>query len=233
MSALNSLSSTFRQLGALNGLLYLVARVLNHLSPRCNLLKYYLVAQPVSASPRLSGSRGNSIVVRLIERSDPALQQIGRPVKTLEQRFTQGSICLGAFKDAELAGYLWLHFSTYPEDEVRCNFKPEPTHASAWDFDVFVAPKHRLGYTFPRLWDAADALLRARGVRWSMSRISAFNPASLTSHARMGLKMLGSALYLVVFRVQLTLATLPPYIHLSVTERSCPNIVVRAPDDQG
>lgn len=231
MSAPHRLSSTFRQLGALNGLLYLVARALNHCSPRCNLLKYYLVAQPVSTTTRLTGQRGGSLVVRAIERGDPALAQMGRPVKTLEQRFAQGSLCLGVFKDAELAGFLWLHFSSYPEDEVRCNFMPAPAAATAWDFDVFVAPKHRLGYTFPKLWDAADALLRARGVRWSMSRISAFNPASLTSHARMGLKILGSALYLVVFRVQLTLSTLPPYIHLSFTERSCPNIVVRAPEN--
>ncbi len=230
MSALNSISSTFRQLGALNGFLYLLARVLNCCSARCNLLKYYLVAQPVAEAARLSGARGNSIVVRMLERGDPALTQMQRPPTTLEQRFSQGSICLGAFKGAELAGYLWLHFSAYPEDEVRCRFEPTPTHATAWDFDVFVAPKHRLGYTFPRLWDEADARLRARGVRWSMSRISAFNPASLTAHARMGLKTLGTALYLVVFRMQLTLATLPPYLHLSLTAQSCPHIAVRAPE---
>lgn len=228
---LKSISGTFRQLGAFNGFLYLVARVLNRCSPRCNLLKYYLVAQPIAEAARLSGQRGNSIVVRPIEHGDPALQQVERPMKTLEQRFAQGSICLGAFKGTELAGTLWLHFSAYPEDEVRCHFEPAPAHTCAWDFDIFVAPKHRIGYTFARLWDEADARLRARGVSWSMSRISAFNPASLTSHSRMGLKIIGSALYLVVYRFQLTLATLPPYVHLSLTARSCPNIIVHAPVD--
>ena len=229
MLNLKNIRNTFRELGRLNGFLYLIARVLNRCNRRCNLYKYYLVAQPVSSTPRLSGQRGKSVVVQQVGRDHPALQQLDRPVNTLEQRFAQGSICLGAFKDTELLGYIWLHFSAYPEDEVRSCFQPEPSGATAWDFDIFIAPKHRLGYTFARLWDEADALLRARGVRWSLSRISAFNPASLTSHARMGLQPAGSVIYVVLFRYQFMLATVRPYLHIALTASSYPTVIVHAP----
>lgn len=226
MLNLKNIRNTFRELGRLNGFLYLIARALNRCDRRCNLYKYYLVAQPVTNTARLSGQRGKSVIVRRVERGDPALQQMDRPVSTLEQRFAQGSVCLGAFKDTELVGYMWLHFSAYLEDEVRCCFQPEPANNAAWDFDIFIAPKHRLGYTFSRLWDEADALLRARGVRWSMSRISAFNPASLASHSRMGVQPAGSVIYVVVFRYQVMVATVRPYFHFA---HSCPTVIVRAP----
>ncbi len=209
--------------------MYLAARALNYCNHRCNLFKYYLVAQPVSDTVRLLGQRGKSIVVRRVEPGDAALKQMNRPVKTLEQRFAQGSICLGAFKDKELAGYMWLHFSAYPEDEVRCSFEPEPASDTAWDFDIFIFPEYRLGYAFSRLWDEADTLLRARGVRWTMSRISAFNSASFASHSRMGLKTIGSAIYIVGFKYQLMLATIPPYLHFSSDSCSHPTLRLRAP----
>lgn len=230
MLSLDTLRTTMRELGGLNAILYFAARALNHCSRHCALYKYYLVAQPVSATARLSGERGKSVTVRQLERGDAALKQMDRPATTLERRFAQQSICLGAFKDAQLVGYIWLHFSAYPEDEVRCCFKPEPATDTAWDFDIYIDPKYRLGYTFPRLWDEADARLRSRRVRWTMSRISAFNPASLTSHARLGIKSIGSATYLIFFRWQLMFTTLRPYIHFSLTRSSHPTIVIRAPD---
>lgn len=231
MLKLKNIRNTFEELGMLNALLYLLARVLNRCSRRCALYKYYLVAQPVSDTAQLTGQRGQSIIVQHVKPDDPALKQMDRPVNTLMQRFAQGSICLGAFKNTELAGYLWLHFSTYSEDEVRCCFRPEPADVTAWDFDIFIAPKHRLGYTFARLWDEANGLMRARGVRWCMSRISAFNPASLTPHSRMGSQPAGSVIYVVLFGYQLMLATVRPYLHVSLSEQSHPTIVVRAPRD--
>ena len=229
MINIKNIINTFRELGVLNGFLYLAARSFNCCNNRCNLFKYYLVAQPVCETARLSGQRGKSIVVRRVEHKDAALKQMSRPVKTIEQRFAQGSICLGAFKGSELAGYMWLHFSAYPEDEVRCLFAPEPESDTAWDFDIHIFPKYRLGYTFSRLWDEADALLRARNIRWTMSRISAFNSASLASHLRMGLKSIGSAIYIVGFQYQLMLATIPPYLHFSSTPGSYPTLRLRAP----
>ncbi len=232
MIKIKNIINSFRELGVLNGFLYLLARALNRCNRRCNVYKYYLVAQPVFETARLSGRRGKSVIVRLVEPGDATLKQMNRPVKTLEQRFSQGSICLGAFKDSELAGYMWLHFSAYPEDEVRCSFELAPASDTAWDFDIFIAPKHRLGYTFSRLWDEADALLRTRGVCWTMSRISAFNPVSLTSHSRMGLKTIGSAIYVVGFQYQLMFATIPPYLHFSLTPESYPTLRLRAPSHE-
>jgi hypothetical protein len=56
-----------------------------------------------------------------------------------------------------------------------------PSGKAVWDFDVYVVPAYRLGYTFLKLWDTANAHLRSLGVRWTLSRISAFNAGSLSS----------------------------------------------------
>jgi len=230
MLNVKNISDTFRHLGWQNAAWYLLGRALNRCNRHCSISKYYLVAQPVAEHARLSGQRGASIVVRRIERGDPALAQLDRPPDVIAQRFEQNSVCLGAFKGEELAGSLWLQWEPYIENEVRCRFAPEPAGRTTWDYDIFIAPKHRLGYTFPKLWDAADELLRARGVHWTVSRISAFNQASLASHSRLGLKTLGSAIYIVLFRYQLMFTTLPPYVHLSLSTHACPTVRVHAPD---
>jgi hypothetical protein len=86
---------------------------------------------------------------------------------------------------------------------------------ASWDFDVYLRPDQRLGPGFARLWDTANAYLRERGVRWSVSRISAFNPRSLAAHARLGTRRIGSAIFLCLGRLQVALSSIPPHIHFS------------------
>jgi len=74
----------------------------------------------------------------------------------------QGAICLGAFKNDELLGYAWILLGTYEEDEVRCFFVPMPEGESAWDFDIYLDPKYRIGFAFPRLWDEVNTYLRSQ-----------------------------------------------------------------------
>lgn len=229
MLIVSRLQSTFSSLGWNNGLWYLLGQMLHRVNPSWNIYKYCLVAQPVAPQARLSGHQGASIEVRQILEHDRAITTMARPAGVIAQRFQQGAVCLGAFKSDELVGYLWLQLGPYKEDEVRCRFIPQPEHQAAWDFDIFVEPKQRIGFTFAKLWDAADALMRARGIRWTMSRISAFNPASLAAHKKLGLKYVGGAIYFVLGNAQITVSNLVPYMHVSLSAARYPTLRVDAP----
>ncbi len=229
MSVITQLRSTFSSLGWHNGVWYLLGQTLQRVNPRCHVFKYYLVAQPVAAQTRLAAHQGASIEIRPILEHDPAIATMGRPAAVIAQRFMQGAVCLGAFRADTLVGYLWLQLGTYLEDEVRCRFIPQPAHQAAWDFDIFVQPKHRIGFAFAKLWDAADALMRARDIRWTMSRISAFNTASLAAHQKLGLKNVGGCVYVVLGNTQITVSNLFPFVHVSLSPARFPTLRVNAP----
>ncbi|MDC8756844.1 hypothetical protein OIK44_04490 [Janthinobacterium sp. hw3] len=210
----NRLIQSVAQLGSLNAALYACDRVLRRLSGgRWALYKYQFLAQAVGAAP-LCGGRGARIAVRLCRSLHELPSGYPRPAAVLRARYAQHACSLAAVRHGELVGFLWLLFGACQEDEVRARYLLASPH-SCWDFDVWVRPQERLGLVFPRLWDEANALLRARAVRWSCSRISAFNPASLAAHASIGTVALGSATFLRCGRWQWMLATLAPYFHLS------------------
>jgi len=175
--------------------------------------KYEFVAQPVAAAP-LARGRGKAIDVRLVTDVAGVPPDYPRPAHVVADRFAQGALTLQAWKGEELAGFLWLLHDGYREDEVRADYRLA-SRASVWDFDVYVAPQFRLGPTYLRLWDEANALLRARAVHWTCSRISSFNVASRHAHARLGTVRLGGGLFLCAGRWQLTCLTQAPYLHLS------------------
>ena len=229
MSVIARLRSTFFSLGWHNGSWYLLGQALHRMNPRWNIYKYDLVAQPVAAHARLTGRQGASIEIRPILEHDPAIAAMGRPDTVIKQRFKQGCICLGAFKADELVGYVWLQLGAYLEDEVRCCFIPQPAQQAAWDFDIFVHPKQRIGFAFAKLWDAADAFMRARGIHWSMSRISAFNIASLAAHKKLGLKSIGATVYVVLGNTQITMSNLFPFVHVSLSPAQLPCFRINAP----
>lgn len=191
--------------------------------------RYLLVAQPVPEAPLLPDRRGKSIVVRQLDPQDPLLLTLPLDAAVLAYRASQGAICFGAFKDQAIIGCLWLCLSTYNEDEVRCRYSLSPSDRVSWDFDVYLLPEHRSGLGFARLWDEANAYLRERGIAFSWSRISAFNPTSLTSHARLGARVAGRATFLRLGRCQVMLASLPPRWHLSFRQADRPSITLRKP----
>ena len=189
------------------------------------------MAQAIAAEP-LCGGRGKNIAVRLCRHRTDLPAGYPRAERVLEQRYANGALSLAAFKGrnrgnndgGELTGFLWLTFDAYQEDEVRARYILVSADSS-WDFDVWVAPQERFGPSFGRLWDEANRLLRARAVRWSCSRISAFNGASLRAHARFGTVRLGTATFLCCGRWQWMFATLAPYVHLSHRASSFPRLV--------
>jgi hypothetical protein len=226
LSRLQRFGHGVAQLGWINALLYHGDRALSTLSGgRCGLYKYHFMAQAVAAAPLCAG-RGATIAVRVCRRRAELPADYPRDDGVLRQRYADGALSLAALKSpsGELSGFLWLTFGAYQEDEVRARYILASSQ-SCWDFDVWVTPPERLGPCFARLWDEANALLRARAVHWSCSRISAFNSASLRAHARIGAVRLGSAVFLYCGRWQWMFATQTPYVHLSYRATSFPQLV--------
>ena len=217
------------ELGLINTLLYGADRLFSSFGDKVGLYKYYLVAQPVPGTSQLPEHRGRSIHVRQIQQHESVLKHFPRPQEVIQSHYRQGAICLGAFKNEEFLGYAWILLDTYEEDEVRCFFVPMPDGESAWDFDIYLDPKHRIGFAFPRLWDEVNAYLRSHNSEWTMSRISAFNRGSLASHQKLGARLLGSTLFFVIGSWQLMLATVSPFIHLSMKQCNIPTIRVYPP----
>jgi len=220
-------ADALRDVGWLDSVLYVLHTAFLRLTrSRLLLLKYYFVAQPIAAKSLLSPARGRNVAVHQVRPGDAAIALFPRDPAIIRKRFDSGAQCLCAMKQGGFAGFLWWQTGAYDEDEARCRFRPVPAEETVWDFDVHVEPAERGGMVLPRLWDEANALLRDRGVRWTVSRISAFNPASLSSHARMGALPIGSACFALLGRWQIMWASVHPFLHLSSGTSSCPELVL-------
>ncbi|MBV7534776.1 hypothetical protein KW842_03250 [Duganella sp. sic0402] len=211
-------------MGVLNTCLYLLARLLERLSgKRWALYRYFFVAQYVADTP-FTPMRGQDIQIQSPGPDDALPSNYPRPARVVRERYAQGARSLTAWRGGRLAGFLWLIQGTYKEDEVRVRYQLASPRA-CWDFDVWVLPEERLGWVFRRLWEAARQHLRQRDIRWSCSRISAFNPASLQAHAQIGVVRLGHAIFLRCGEWQWMLGSLRPYFHLSRNDASCPQLI--------
>lgn len=210
-------------------LLYGAARLLSRVSGgRCGLHVYFLVAQRVDRGifgriPRSSGGD-----VREIGVEEAVRLPVPRPKEVIVGRFRQGARCLVASRSGDFQGFLWYQPGPYEEDEVRCCFVPQPARRAVWDFDVYVVPSARGGLTFARLWQGCYEALSSAGVEWSISRISAFNAPSVAAHATLGAVHVGTACFLCVGALQITAATVAPFLHCSLSRDRRPVIVVRA-----
>ncbi len=202
--------------GPLRAALYAVHRLLERISGgRARIVCYRFVAQPI-APVAMPATRGTgSVELRWLEPDDGILQQVPRPPTVLARRFRDGARCLAAIKAGRLVGFLWYQQGSYLEDEVRCRYLFD-SRLAVWDFDVYIDPAYRLSRLFARLWSTAQQELAQHGFRWTLSRISVFNPASLAAHARIGARPLASATFLVCGRFQLSFATIAPHIHASL-----------------
>jgi hypothetical protein len=218
---IKKLKRTIKQFGWIDSIFY----VLNHLASivKIDLFfnKYYFAVQPLNADPTLPSEKGKRLRVEWLLPSSIKSNPCPRPYHVMQDRYCQGSECLAIFKEDVFAGCLWYIKYHYKEDEVRCLYEL-PEDIAVWDFDVYVDPKFRLSPVFLKLWDAASAKLVNEGVRWSFSRISAFNAMSLSSHKRMGAKIVGWSVFVRMSSLQLTISSLKPYFHLSFSDASYP-----------
>jgi len=222
------LNKLVQELGYFNGAFYLINRLATKLKLTHFLTKYYLVAQPLGMQAFLPKGRGKNLAVIELP-SDLQPHPCPRPATVIADRYQQGAVCLAAYKANEFAGCLWYLKHQYREDEVRCVYKLGSEHA-VWDFDVYVEPKFRLSPVFLKLWDSASEKLSNDGVGWSFSRISAFNTQSLSSQKRMGALVVGWAVFMRLGFMQLAVASLYPYFHISLSENKFPSFTLQLPN---
>jgi len=223
---LNKLKKLWEDLGPINASLYLLHLALSVPSGgRAKVERFMLVAQPVHDTPLLPAGKAASSTARQLEPGDPLLAQCPRPAEVIAERYAQGAICLAISKGDVLQAFIWLIQKHYDEDVARVRFVLPLSGIAAWDFDVYVAPAYRLGYTFLKLWDTANAHLRELGARWSVSRISAFNAGSLASHSRLGARQIGTATFIILGPLQIMLSSLSPRFHISFG-KSRPNLLM-------
>lgn len=225
---------TLQSLGPLNGPLYLMDRLLARLSAgNARLVKYRVVAQPVGSASALPLRAGSGSALEEAQPGHWLSGSFPRPAAVISMRFANGARCLVASMKSQFAGYLWWRRGYYDEDEVRCRFVLASPEISAWDFDVYVEPRYRLGRTLALLWKAADERMASEGVHWTFSRISSFNAESLASHTRLGAVPVAHAIFLVVGPAQLALFSRHPFVHLSMHARSRPSLAVAPPRPTG
>lgn len=217
-SRIARLLSPFREFGLGAGVLYGIDRVLQRVSPRLGLNVYEIMVQPITGQALLPAGLAKNLEFREILEGDPeiALMPARREIK--EARFRQNAQCLGAYRKGLLIGYLWFCFNSYEEDEVRCTFILPRGRESVFDFDLYVMPESRMGIGFTAVWHGANRYLWERGVRHTFSRLTRFNSASRRSHAHLGWKRVGSALFLKLWAVEFMCSTVSPYIGVTANE---------------
>jgi hypothetical protein len=225
---LQRIRNTFSELGSFDGSLYFLDYALRKISGNhAYLIRYYLVAQPVRTEAACRASLKNPVTP--LAPGDPLVPLFPRPPEVIAKRLRNNSLCFLARSGDEFAGFLWLAFNAYDEDEVRCRYELADPTTCVWDYDVHVEPKYRISRTFARLWDAANAHLTENGIRWSMSRISAFNPASLAAHGRLGIHKLYSASFLCLGPLQISVIGAAPWVHISFSDNSRPTVQLTPP----
>lgn len=200
------------ELGAGTAFLYVLDQLLRRISSQSGFYYYLFVAQPLADKPRLPPTRGKSFTFRLLQNYEPILDSLDRPLVVIRQRFVQGAQCLLATKNVALVGCIWFVRGAYAEDEVNVDYLLPSNGQSVWDFDVFVTESERLGFLFAKQWDAFDSLLKPQGIRYTVSRINAFNQRSVASHRALGAKNCGSALFLRLGRLQWMFSNQRPFI---------------------
>lgn len=213
---------------------YIIHRLLQAVSGgRAGLVLYGLYAQPLRECLPAGLRADPRWQVDEVHAGDSIVSAFPRPSEVLQQRWAAGARCFVLTRDDRFAGYIWVQTGLYAEDEVRCDFVMPTGSATAWDYDVFLTPEHRLGRAMQRLWAHVEATLHAEGCRWSLSRISMFNPGSVRSHERLGAARIGWLLALVLPPLQLTLSSNRPWCHFSCSARYRPRLHVGPRMDDG
>ena len=79
------------------------------------------------------------------------------------------------------------------------------------------------------LWQAVDSHLQADGIECSFSRISFLNPASMAAHRRMHAPRVGTAVFLSLGSLQVSLFSMSPFVHVGARHHSLPTVRLNVP----
>jgi hypothetical protein len=221
------LMSPFKEFGCFAGLLYAIDRVFQRLSPNLRLYFYELLVQPIPDEPLLPARLSRTLEMREIGPDAPEIARMPARPEIKESRFKQNAICLGAFRKSEFIGHIWFCFPVYEEDEVRCTYVLPEGNQAVFDFDLYLFPEHRMGLGFVGIWNGANEFLRSRGVKFSFSRLTRFNLASRRAHMQLGAQRVGRVFVLQTWRVEFMVATVAPYVHLSLGKQDCVRLKLR------
>jgi hypothetical protein len=225
------IAEAIKTYGPLNGILYLINRFsARFLRGVLRISRYQFLALPTNTAIPSPRRLGKDVDTRCLALTEIAELGLSRPAEVIHSRLEQGSRCLGAFKNEQFLGFIWLQYSNYLEDEVRCRYVLPASDDCAWDYDLYIDPEFRKSAAFLKLWKDALDYLSDAGKKWSLSRVSVFAPESLRAHLRMKAIPAGNAVFLSVFRLQVMVASLPPYLHISWRSDQAPNLTLRMPE---
>lgn len=230
MNLLRKFRSMADSIGTGNALLYAASRMLDRsFGGRVRIVKYLITAQPVAALATQLPSGSGAFTLAFIGPDSPLFAEVERPSQVIAARYAQGARCLAATTpESRLAGFLWYVAGAYDEDEVRARFVPLPTGEAAWDFDVTILPRYRMGRLFGYLWRRAASELASAGIKHTLSRISAFNAMSMSAHRRLGARTVGQSIFLCLGSCQVMMSTLSPRWHVSWRDDQRPVVAVAA-----
>jgi hypothetical protein len=215
---LQKIRGVFREFGLGVGLLYGMDRALQQLSSSLRLYVYEFMVQPISKQPLVPARLTKSLEIREIRAGDPEIDLMPVRPEIKRARFEQNAVCLGAFQNGQFIAYMWFCYRAYEEDEVRCTYFVTPPDEAVFDFDLYIFPKHRLSLAFVGLWNGANRYLSERGIQYTFSRLTRFNVGSRRAHDHLGWASVGRAVFLQAWRAELMIATVFPYLHLSLRQ---------------
>ena len=223
---------TVAEMGRCNAFYYFLGRFLQRLSRnRAGVVRYYFVAQPIPEKETAPLRPSAASSIRQVGQADPIVSHFPRPAPVIAHRFADENLCFVAEHKERFAGFIWFARDAYEEDEARCRYVLERPDLTVWDYDVYIEPEFRIGRTFSRLWETANQALSAQGIRWSLSRISAFNTASLAVHSRLGIRKLGTGTFIILWAVQIALFDRAPFVHIGLSRRYRPVLSFSPPGD--
>lgn len=182
--------ATIKLLGGASALSYGLARLTADWR-WLNYRGFRLIAVPAHALPKMP--RGYRIVK--LDAEALANHVIDIPHNEQTARFEHGLECLAAFNSVnELVGVIWMGHDGYSEGNAQFTYRPPAN--GAWDTGLWVHPDHRMSRAFAALWAGARGWLETHGLDWSYSVVTDYNVASLRSHSRLGMVILGRMLIL-------------------------------------
>jgi hypothetical protein len=216
------MQASLREAGFWPSASYGLDRLLRFMSGRFSAHLYYLYEQPLPIGRSLNDNRREVFQFDWISQFDDRLLSLPRPKDVLVGRFEQSSRCLLASREGTVVGCAWFVSPSYIEDEVDCIYSFAAKPHAVWDYDVYIVPAMRIGRLFMKLWQrAADDLVRD-GYRTSLSRISAYNRASIRAHERLGAKRIAWAWFMTLGTSQLMLSSQAPHLHTRLWGKSKP-----------
>lgn len=192
--------------------------------PGASFHRYIFAAIPRAALPAMP--RGYT--VRALSAAECRQFDLGAPADAVAYRLGLGCEALAAFnRKQDLVGVFWLTDRPFREDEIDLWYDTQGQ--GAWDLGLYVPPEHRATRAFAALWAGAGEWLDARGLGWSFSRITDYNAASLSAHARLQGWRLGTAWGLRMGKWQLTVSTHLPRPHWHRIGGNAPVIRLTSP----